>query len=191
MEAGRRYLSGAISWGVSVVEISAAIYGGSVGERLEEAERIVVEFGPGLRADSTFMAEIARLGHLAEMVNSQMAAMDLGPLCSKCAAEPAGGCCSLYMSGETDAVQLAMNLLVGAAVKVVREDGKECLFLGERGCLFLFKPMFCLNYLCQRIRLTASAQELAELERRTGRLLNQQYLVEQHILGVIRKSLSG
>ena len=61
----------------------------------------------------------------------------------------------------------------------VNENPAECCYLGAAGCIFAFKPMFCLNYNCHRIRATAEGAPLRELERLAGILLGSQYALER------------
>ena len=141
--------------------------------------------GGELKQDAEFQHQFSLLQEYAEALDLHMTSMDLGKLCGTCAASPSGGCCSRFMSGEVDAVQLFFNSLAGIEVKIVQLNGEECLFLGEGGCIFLFKPMFCLNYNCKHIYTTGTAADLNELERLTGQLLGKQYQLEQHILHLL------
>lgn len=161
------------------------IYSTSVSERLETAHELYGRFHGLLKADAGLTGALEKLRNLGDQLSAHMTAMNMGAQCVQCASKQGGGCCSLYMSGETDGVQMLMNLLVGIDVKMVRDDGVECCFLAADGCLFLFKPMFCLNYNCSHIKANSRAEMLQELERRSGMLLRQQYLVEQMILDII------
>jgi len=89
------------------------------------------------------------------------------------------------MTDENDAVLLLFNLLAGAPVELQRNEGAECLFLGEEGCSLQFKPYFCLNYLCRRLRHLTSPALLGRLERASGLLLQEQYAVEQLLLPLL------
>lgn len=165
----------------------ATFYNGPVLSRLDASHRLYRLLATRLRQNDRFSHELGHLLDNARAVNRQMAAMHFGPLCISCSSNPAGGCCSLYMAGETDALQMLLNLLVGIDVWPVRTDGKECLFLGETGCIFLFKPMFCLNYNCTHIHRAATPEAMKELERLSGALLGKQYELEQHLLMIIRQ----
>jgi hypothetical protein len=72
-----------------------------------------------------------------------------------------------------------MNILAGVDVRIVCDDGTECCFLAETGCILLFKPIFCLNYLCGHIQKESKETELGLLEQRTGTLLSAQGQLEQ------------
>lgn len=161
------------------------LYSSSVSERLKTAQRLFDQFSGQLKNNKALTDGLEQLDLLARELSAHMNAMDMGRQCVLCASEEGGGCCSLYMAGETDTVQILMNLLVGIDVKKVRDDGFECCFLGSEGCLFSFKPMFCLNYNCTRIKENCDKTVMQELERLSGKLLRQQYHVEQMILAII------
>jgi hypothetical protein len=168
-------------------EIFSLIYGGAVESRLEYSRTIAGHVQPILETRDTFRDAFQRLQKYANELNRHMSEMDLGSLCSSCAAKPTGGCCSLYMSGETDAVQMSLNILAGLDVRVSCKNGRDCVFLGDSGCIFLFKPMFCLNYNCSHIHKVGRLEDVKQLEQYTGQLLSQQYELEQHILKLLEK----
>lgn len=163
------------------------IYAGSINDRLEVSKRILSMVGEELTQDADFQQQFSMLQEYAEALNMHMASMELGALCGTCATSPSGGCCSRFMSGEVDAVQFCLNSLAGIEVKVVQPNRQECLFLGERGCIFLFKPMFCLNYTCKHIYDTGTPADLHVLEKMTGLLLSKQYQLEQHLLHLLQR----
>jgi hypothetical protein len=82
----------------------------------------------------------------------------------------------------TDALLLLMNILAGIEVRRVCDNGVECCFLGQRGCILLFKPIFCLNYLCHRIQKESDEEQLKNLEKKTGELLTAQSTLEQSLI---------
>ena len=161
-------------------------YGGGIGGRLAVAQRLYADFASELAANVAFARMLAQAVILEKELSRTMASLNLGALCAACGVKAGGGCCSSFMAGENDVVQLLLNLLAGLPVAVLREDA-ECCFLGERGCLLLFKPMFCLNYNCQQIRLGAGPERMRRLDQATGELLQQQYALEQLLLEVLRK----
>jgi hypothetical protein len=147
--------------------------------RLQSARRLHDHFKGRLPEDRGLQEAVATLCRHASAVSDQMTAMALGSLCSRCASRPKGGCCSIAIAEETDELQLLMNLLAGVEVHLLYHDSESCPFLGPGGCQFFFKPMYCLNYTCQRIHEAASMPALSELERLTGLQLQHQYTLEQ------------
>ncbi len=169
-------------------EIISISYCGYAPEKLAKAEEMLQEFGQNLLAESKIVAAVEELRERVVSLDTHMAAMDMGKNCSACAATPLGGCCSAYMGHENnDVLQLLMNMLAGIKVKLVRSDDLECCFLEETGCLLLFKPIFCLNYLCERIRQHSGEQDLKLLEERTASLLGGQVELEGLIISRLQK----
>jgi len=162
------------------------LYGTTIQARLGVAHRLHSGLAPELGANEAVAGMLAQAGLLQRELSGIMADLDFGSLCSVCGARAGGGCCSSFMAGENDVIQLLINLLAGVCVRILREDG-ECCFLGERGCLLLFKPMFCLNYNCRHIRQTAGPAPMHRLDQGVGRLLQQQYGLEQLLLEFLRQ----
>ena len=163
-------------------EIISLAYCGNGPEKLAKTELLFRQYGKRLLNQDEIAESIAALREAVTNLDLHMAAMDMGKNCSVCAAMPDGGCCSAYMGHENnDVLQLLMNLLAGVDIRVVQTDGVECCFLAKSGCILLFKPIFCLNYLCERIQKESANADLKLLEEKTGYLLGQQVLIEQKI----------
>jgi hypothetical protein len=166
-------------------DLLAKVYGGTLLARLDFGKAIHAEIGRQVMTERAFVQSFEGLVADAELLSRQMEIMAMGARCAACSAENRGGCCSRAIAEETDAIQMAMNMLAGIKVDILCDNGKECCFLGEKGCIFLFKPMFCLNYNCDKIVGATTAEELQMLERLTGRLLRSQYEVETMLLARI------
>lgn len=165
------------------------IYNGTLQNRLDFGKSLHAAAGPRLMRDRFFTGAFADLRQAADTLARYMAAIGMGESCVACATNNPGGCCSREMAGETDALQMLMNMLAGMEIGVSDNHGEACCFLGEAGCIFIFKPMFCLNYNCHRI-ITRIGPSRSELELLTGRLLGNQYEVEQILFDRI-KCLQG
>ncbi|MDA8163708.1 MAG: hypothetical protein M0017_01560 [Desulfobacteraceae bacterium] len=150
--------------------------------KLAMALDLHARFGARLAAAPPVVFLIAKIEEAAAGLQQAMDAMAMAALCRECGSRPAGGCCSLEMANETDAVLFLANLLLGVPVTVQREDGRECSFLGPRSCILRLKPIFCLNYNCAAIRTGNTPSAMAALERAAGRLLTLQTELEAAIL---------
>ncbi|MEN8188834.1 MAG: hypothetical protein ABFS19_03230, partial [Thermodesulfobacteriota bacterium] len=120
-------------------------------------------------------------------LTSQMRSMEMHHTCSHCGSRPGGGCCSLYMAGETDVIQLLMNMMAGVTVEMVNRDGVECCYLGGQGCILPLKPMFCLNYNCEQIQQQSGLEELDRLDQLSGALLQAQHELEKKLIDFLRE----
>jgi len=161
-------------------------YDGEPGEKLAVARALFADLAGRLAASERFAAALTELRGRSETLAAHMRAMDLGHLCTRCAAGPGGGCCSAFMAGNTDAIQILINLLLGVTVAEQADSGENCCFLGSRGCLFPVKPIFCLNYNCSHILAGAEPGDLATLYRHAAAVLSLQTEIEAMVLAELR-----
>jgi hypothetical protein len=161
-------------------------YSGTPAEKLTEARTLFAQLADRLTASLTFQRELDQLRRHSQALNQHMRTMNLGQLCSGCAARPGGGCCSAYMANNTDSLQMLINLLLGVEVAQQQESGGNCRFLGAQGCLFLVKPIFCLNYNCTHILDSAEPKNLEVLYPLAAAVLSQQTKIEEVLLEALR-----
>jgi hypothetical protein len=155
------------------------IYGGTVESRLAFGLLLFRKFNKLLAELTGVYIALARMRTQESALAAHMQALMLGRVCSSCASSDGGGCCSKYMAGETDSLQILINLMVGVDVAQVNYSSAECCYLGAAtGCIFIFKPMFCLNYNCSSIKVQANGSGLRQLERLAAVLLGSQYELE-------------
>jgi hypothetical protein len=157
-------------------------FSGSIAEKLERAQQMFVLLQQEKVQAEELCSLLFSLRAAAAELDEHMGAMAMGTLCSTCAAKPKGGCCSAYMADNVDVAQLLINMLLG--VRVVRDnpEGDECCFLGAAGCIFLIKPIFCLNYNCKQIVTTSSQGDLHRLDILSGRVLQSHLALEEYLL---------
>ena len=158
-------------------------YCGDGALKLEKAEQLAAIYEKRLLQQEDILDQLTFVKEKVLSLDAHMTAMAMGKTCNRCAATPRGGCCSFYMGNENgDALLLLMNILAKVDVALVCDNGVECCFLGSSGCILLFKPIFCLNYLCGRIQEESDSGELEELEQKTGALLSAQSDLEQLLI---------
>ena len=162
-------------------------YGGDIDMKLAAAERLYRRYGVELLQDPPVIAGMTDLRGLHEALRQQMLAMEMDRTCTRCAQRSGGGCCSMAIAAETDVLQLLINMLAGVVVKFQRSNGPDCCYLGEKGCIFLFKPMFCLNYNCSSITLGGQRDHLRVLEQQTGSLLRSQQNMEKRMIDFFKE----
>ncbi len=158
-------------------------FGGDVGRKLTIAGRLFQLYGADLLQDAKVLADMTEFRLLHKELMQQMLAMGMDRSCSECAKKNGGGCCSLSFAAETDVVQLLINMLVGVEVGIHQGNEAECCYLGRTGCIFMAKPIFCLNYNCSLIRSGNHDRDLRLLEKLTGRLLSGQQDLEKSMMG--------
>ena len=163
------------------------LYFVDVAEKRQNAQTLFAIMGEELAGTPAITTHLDKLNHLSKNLRDSMESLVMFSLCTACGQQPGGGCCSAFMAGETDAMQLLMNMLLGIEVASQRQDDFECCYLGKGGCLFTLKPFFCLNYNCQQITQGNTSSTLAPYLRATGLLLQEQNRLEQFILDLLRR----
>lgn len=158
-------------------------YCGDGAVKLGKAKQFAEAYGSKLLQREEILAQLKRVKDKVVSLDTHMTAMNMGKTCIRCAATSKGGCCSVYMGNENnDALLLLMNVLAGVDVTLVCDNGVECCFLSIAGCTLLFKPIFCLNYICSRIQKESNTEELGKLEQKTGAVLTAQSDLEQLLI---------
>jgi hypothetical protein len=171
-------------------EIYSSFYSGDVLVKLAAARDLHARYGGMLALRPDIMSQLAATQASGHALQAQMGAMGMGQTCTQCAGRAGGGCCSSYMAGENDVLQLLMNLLAEVQVSIRKDDDLiECCFLGEKGCILALKSMFCLNYNCSHIREKEHGPTLLLLEQRTGELLSRQTVLENLLLDFFCENL--
>lgn len=165
----------------------ATLYGGTASEKLATACRLHAKYFRQPFPVLGLSDKLEQLRQKAELLSEHMRAMNLPEQCSRCAASRGGGCCSAYMADNTDSLQIVINLLLGVDVTPQIRSDDSCCFLGDQGCLFLIKPIFCLNYNCTAIVQTADKHQVAQLYNRTGAVLSRQTAVESLLMDYLRR----
>jgi hypothetical protein len=169
-------------------QLNDRLYGGTVTERRELASALFEQYGQELRNDNNISELLSMMRQCVKELNHHMKVMDLGGVCVNCAKGPDGGCCSAFMAGETDVLQILMNMLADVKVIVEKRSVSECCYLGPLGCVFEYKPMFCLNYNCSEI-LELDSKHIKRLDTLTGQLLRQQHILENALARFFSKVL--
>lgn len=165
-------------------------FSGTVREKLTAARQLFSQHGSYLLQQQHIKDTITGLQQHETALDAHMGAMEMGNRCSACAQKTGGGCCSSYMAGNTDAILLLTNLLMGINVTSQHKNDIDCCFLGSHGCILTIKPIFCLNYNCSHIQKAATAEEMRILDKRAGTLLSLQTETEELLLQLINQSQS-
>lgn len=157
-------------------------FSGTVTEKRKRCQRFLTEHGDLLRSDPILQQKLELLQQHIKSLDSYMKDLKMGALCSSCAATAKGGCCSAFMAGNTDVMQLVINTLLGVLVVKQHNREEECCYLGDSGCIFPAKPIFCLNYNCTAILNRIDQNILDRLNRLSGLVLQCQLDLENYLL---------
>ncbi len=160
-------------------------YSGHAADNLATARSLFARYGAQLQATPLLKDELRQLRQQALHLDTHMLTLGMDHLCSHCAAGLGGGCCSAFMADNTDSIQMLINLLLNVMIEEHSHPHDNCRFLGKRGCLFLIKPIFCLNYNCTAILNATQQHHLDLLYERAAAVLSQQTRVESLLLDML------
>lgn len=90
------------------------------------------------------------------------------------------------MAANSDVPLMVLNLLLGASIQAQEHPQDACCFLGPNGCLFIVKPIFCLNYYCRQLQEQLLSTEKQALNSAANQVLAQQCAWEEQLLGLVR-----
>ena len=88
------------------------------------AKQLLAEEGPRLAAKG-LLQEVSQLVGLAAQLARRMT--EPNRVCAACGARPDGGCCSLAIADEADALLLLLNLLAGIKLDGVAKSPIYCV----------------------------------------------------------------
>ncbi len=101
--------------------------------------------------------------------------------CVICDETSRGGCCYPGVEEWYDPTLLAINLLLGSEISVVREIPGACLFVGPHGCKLLARHAFCINYFCPDLASQLSGAQRKRFNDAASQELLCGYRLEQII----------
>lgn len=102
----------------------------------------------------------------------------MAQICAQCAMENKA-CCGSEIELKYSPELLTINLLYGISLPKKGEIGGMCFFLKERGCCLFARDVFCINFICDRIRTELPINKIKKLKELEGLQLNLQFKIEE------------
>lgn len=86
----------------------------------------------------------------------------LSRLCAICGSKRSD-CCGKGIELRYTPEILALNIFFGVDIPLKRRFPDSCYFLSEKGCVLFVRDIFCINFICERIRNTIPLENLKRL----------------------------
>ncbi len=99
-------------------------------------------------------------------------------ICAQCAME-SKPCCGSEIENKYSVELLTINLLLGISFPRKEKNIEMCFFLTEKGCSLLARDVFCINFICEKIKSQLSSLRLKNLREIEGLQLNLQFKIEE------------
>lgn len=102
----------------------------------------------------------------------------MSQICAQCAMENKP-CCGSEIELKYSPELLTINLLYGVNLPKKHEIEGMCFFLKEKGCCLFARDVFCINFICDRIKTALPHGKLKKLRELEGLQLNLQFKIEE------------
>lgn len=100
--------------------------------------------------------------------------------CAICGNGPKGGCCLKEAETWYEPICLIINMLFGVRLGIT-ESKEKCSFLGESGCILIYKNEFCLNFFCDHLIGLIGIQNIRHLRSLVGKELQVGLRIEDYL----------
>lgn len=111
---------------------------------------------------------------------NERAKIGMTEICSKCG-EQSIPCCGSGIENKYSPELLLINIMMGANLLNDNTQSDRCYFLGMKGCILLARDVFCINYICEKIRDRLQPIKLKELREMEGKQLILQFQLEEKL----------
>jgi hypothetical protein len=111
----------------------------------------------------------------------------IAALCATCERDRGISCCNADLEDRHDGVTLLINLLLGATLPRKRRGPRDCLFLGDDGCLLVARDALCVNFLCQTITEGVEPEKIAAVREREGEELETRLALHARVSAEVRE----
>lgn len=101
----------------------------------------------------------------------------MAQICSQCAVETEP-CCGSGIELKLSPELLTINLLYGITLPHKAEIDGMCFFLKNKGCCLFARDVFCINFICDRIKTELPINKIKKLRELEGLQLNLQFKIE-------------
>lgn len=137
-------------------------------QRLSRAEAFLAKRGESILKDKIFLALAEEFISSHKRTLASFETSGVFEFCKSCGNGPKGGCC-LYEAGDWYEVHgLALNMLLGVKMRP-NLGGEYCPFLGEGGCILIYRDQFCINFFCEELFSLLGKREIQRLRAVAGK----------------------
>ncbi len=149
-------------------------------EIIKKAVELKEHIGERLFKKDEFAYMINELKGLINSTRRERYESGMTEICADCGTS-GKDCCGKGIEFKYSKELLIINKLLGAEIPSRRLSGNSCYFLTEKGCSLLVRHVFCVNFLCQKIRDKVSFDRLKRLQDLEGRELELSFRLEEFI----------
>ena len=155
-----------------------------------QAKALYKRYGEEMGKDPHLGEYLSRYRFAIEQTHDAMREFGLARMCTVCAKGEGGSCCFPGVEEWDDHIILLINLVFGLEVPEEPEIPDGCLFVGPKGCKFLARNSFCVNYLCPTVKPLLKMSKVEELGFIAGKELSRGWELEKEIRSWLRHRMA-
>ncbi len=104
----------------------------------------------------------------------------MSAICAKCGQE-SKSCCGSGIELKYSPQLLLINILFGVKMPSKHEFPDKCYFIKPDGCCLFARDIFCINFICDKIKGKISPKQLKKLRELEGKQLHIQFILEEKL----------
>lgn len=119
-----------------------------------------------------------KLNHYIIRADQERTNIGMSEICAKCGIE-GKSCCGSEIELKYSAELLLINLLYGVKLPDKPHFSDKCYFLTSTGCCLFARDVFCINFICDKIKKLLSPDKLKTLRTLEGLQIETQFILEE------------
>ncbi len=168
-----------------------------ISRRLHQAIRFKEKAGADLLRNREFVLSLKELKKLITITRRERKLSGITDICSECGREDKD-CCGKGIELRYSTELLLINLMlctpdcylatklsemIGGEVTVACSERPEnsCYFLSKDGCILLARDVFCVNFICDKIRNIIPLERISSLQELEGKELELIFRLEEFL----------
>ncbi|MCS7163611.1 MAG: hypothetical protein NZ845_01240 [Thermodesulfovibrio sp.] len=148
-------------------------------ETVEVAEKKLKKFKE-LSIIEKIREELIQLERFTTEANNERRRCGMSEVCAECG-KAGNSCCAQGVEFKYSAELIMLNLYFGVKIPFEPEHNSMCFFLTKNGCCLFVRDVFCINFICEKIKEKISSEKINKLRELEGFQLNLQFKLENFL----------
>lgn len=119
-----------------------------------------------------------QLKELIVKADNERVSSGMSEICAQCGKETKS-CCGSAIEFKYSDELILINLILGIRCPEGPQVPDMCYFLTDTGCCLIARDVFCINFICDKIKEKVSSEKLKKLRELESLQLDLQFRLEQ------------
>ena len=149
-------------------------------KKITETMELRETFKKKVLRDTVFLNYLSELKFALEATGAERASSGVSSLCRQCGLSRTD-CCGKGVELRYSEWLLLINLFLGVEIINKAPINDSCYFLSEGGCILKARHVFCVNFVCKKIKDSIPPERLKRLQELEGRELELIFRLEEYL----------